>query len=538
MKSISSHVRRSSAEMEQTSSTDPFLSTERSDEQHLSQGAMEQAKSTASMSSTEGAAISNTTTRTDPGQGVKERAKSDARAPLSEDPLASTTARHRTAESLEQSSNQTAKEQNKSSKNKKKGRTSSPTSPYDSGSSTNEAHQSSIQSKDASSQASNTESLPFQASSTVESVSGRMSSTMPTSLPHLASDTGTRSSQLAYTAEGTSRNTASQVPASAQSGSQRDTSSTTSTSELDPISSDFHPQSEVHVDHHSNDSAGDDSVGAFTQFGSPVRVPANRNQRLPPIPENGSPHIAQGVSNTPESGTTAQSNITPGLVGAEATPASDITADLPNTSTLFRKDPNRRPQEEAPIPRDRRYTTTYSMPRPDHWWWQLDSIGFPCAKRDCERRCNLWDDVSVVCPQCGPHSEIRYCCTEHLYDDVKWHWPFCGHFTFAHPCQESTIPHDVREAVPFIPSMHHWDTPERHRQALYFATNMREGDYFIFTDWADLRGCETVEDDTVRRCSNQVVEVVRFDDPAEKDRFRRALAICLFGKFLFFSFHT
>ncbi|RAH43298.1 uncharacterized protein BO95DRAFT_484155 [Aspergillus brunneoviolaceus CBS 621.78] len=172
---------------------------------------------------------------------------------------------------------------------------------------------------------------------------------------------------------------------------------------------------------------------------------------------------------------------------------------------------------------------TLSSQKPEGFFWQLDSHGFPCALRNCPKRCNSWDGVTVICPGCGPFSETRYCCRDHLLQGIKTHWPVCGDHVFVHPCRESTIPRDVREGPPLIPCLHNYDMPERHRQAVYFRMNERQGDYFIFADWADYVRAGFPENTTAVRCAKRVVYTVRFEDPEEKDRFRRVLAICLFA---------
>ncbi|OXV09361.1 hypothetical protein Egran_02883 [Elaphomyces granulatus] len=116
----------------------------------------------------------------------------------------------------------------------------------------------------------------------------------------------------------------------------------------------------------------------------------------------------------------------------------------------------------------------------------------------------------------------------HLYADIKFHWSRCGEKTFRHPCRESTIPWDQIEGPPLLPNRFNWDTPERHRQAVYHATN-RSGDYFIFADWAEFLGAGQPVDDLAVRCSSEVVAVVRIRDPAEKDKLRRVLGLCLFA---------
>ncbi|KAL3254694.1 hypothetical protein ABHI18_008774 [Aspergillus niger] len=171
---------------------------------------------------------------------------------------------------------------------------------------------------------------------------------------------------------------------------------------------------------------------------------------------------------------------------------------------------------------------TLSAQKPEGFFWQLDSHGFPCAKAHCEKRCNLWDGATVICPRCGPYSEVRYCSRAHLLEDIKPHWLYCGQMVFQHPCRETSIPRRVRAGPPLIPCLHHYDMPERHRQAVHFNMNAREGDYFIFTDWLDFVTAGLPGDKTAIRCSNRIMYVVKFDDAAEKDRFRRVLAACLF----------
>jgi hypothetical protein len=62
---------------------------------------------------------------------------------------------------------------------------------------------------------------------------------------------------------------------------------------------------------------------------------------------------------------------------------------------------------------------------------------------------------------------------------------------------------------------------------LWFSTARREGDYFIFADWEDSSSASMMPVFGDGRCSPRVNLIVRFDDPIEKDRFRRILAVCL-----------
>ncbi|KAJ5972278.1 uncharacterized protein N7479_002196 [Penicillium vulpinum] len=160
----------------------------------------------------------------------------------------------------------------------------------------------------------------------------------------------------------------------------------------------------------------------------------------------------------------------------------------------------------------------------------LSRVAFLCEKLGCQVLCGFRDGVSVVCPKCGPFSVVRYCGKEHLWEDVKMHWLVCG----TQPVQEqhlaSLIPYDVLVGPPMLPSLHQWDNPERHRQAVWFSSARDQGDYFVFAEWDDLvKAVDAPASHVELRCSPRIAHIVRFEDAEEKDRFRRCLAVCLFA---------
>lgn len=161
------------------------------------------------------------------------------------------------------------------------------------------------------------------------------------------------------------------------------------------------------------------------------------------------------------------------------------------------------------------------------FFWDMTYHAFECAKAGCEVRCSMWDSQSVICPFCGPYSYVKYCGKEHMREDARAHWLICGQLTMQEPCVENSIPPDVLIGPPAIPCKHGWDRPERHRQALWFSTAQDAGDYFIFADQGDCTGSQKESIIRDGSCSHHVVQVVHFDDPEMKDRFRRILAVCL-----------
>ena len=158
---------------------------------------------------------------------------------------------------------------------------------------------------------------------------------------------------------------------------------------------------------------------------------------------------------------------------------------------------------------------------------------FPCALEGCRVLCSLADEMSVVCPKCGPYSRIRYCGKQHLWDDAIVHWEHCGGYSLPYQCLAEPLPEEILAGPPMVPSFHGWDSPERHRQALWFSSAANQGDYFVFAD-SVLNQRESVGTPASHKpaCSTRVVLPVRFDNLIQKDRFRRLLAICLFGKFI------
>ncbi|KAF3388449.1 hypothetical protein F1880_004050 [Penicillium rolfsii] len=149
-----------------------------------------------------------------------------------------------------------------------------------------------------------------------------------------------------------------------------------------------------------------------------------------------------------------------------------------------------------------------------------------CAMEGCEKQCSLWDSQSVICTFCGPYSLFMYCGKEHLRGDIRDHWQYCRQKPMDHYCVENSVPPKVLIGPPAIPCKNGWDSPERHRQAMWFSTAHREGDYFLFASW-DYYPSNMAPDVWGGRCSSRVVQIVQFDDPIEKDRFRRILAVCL-----------
>ncbi|OJZ87527.1 hypothetical protein ASPFODRAFT_715246 [Aspergillus luchuensis CBS 106.47] len=306
------------------------------------------------------------------------------------------------------------------------------------------------------------------------------------------------------------------------------------------VSDESSPRQDSNCEAHSSNAI----LSPIPEFSSEATATGNLNSHKPlsqTDPETAGPSSIDNSTSTPVStASTGWSNTTlqtsPQTTEPSSEPSSSKVASHRHATSLHHAHPL------PPTPPSSTHSHSLSTPneaitnaqgtlsaqKPEGFFWQLDSHGFPCAKAHCEKRCNLWDGATVICPRCGPYSEVRYCSRDHLLEDIKPHWLYCGQMVFQHPCRETSIPRRVRVGPPMIPCVHHYDMPERHRQAVHFNMNFREGDYFIFTDWLDFVTAGLPGDKTAIRCSNRVMYVVKFDDPAEKDRFRRVLAACLF----------
>jgi hypothetical protein len=164
-----------------------------------------------------------------------------------------------------------------------------------------------------------------------------------------------------------------------------------------------------------------------------------------------------------------------------------------------------------------------------------------CCMPACDNTTSPWDGSTVICPSCGPYSSVRYCCIEHLLNDTTGHWGAdCMKYTCRHLCDASTIHPRQVQCPPAIPNLCGWNTPERHRQAVYHAHSSKknlsaevEGDYFIFTDaeeWIQA-GSPDMQAWGLRRAKGALLVVITFDDERSpnslKDRFNRLLNVAL-----------
>ncbi|KAJ5504323.1 hypothetical protein N7463_007197 [Penicillium fimorum] len=214
-------------------------------------------------------------------------------------------------------------------------------------------------------------------------------------------------------------------------------------------------------------------------------------------------------------------NLEPPVSSASSSQGDGVECRSPSPPESF--------EDKEPTPAAKQFDNI-GTPSPESQW-DFGKIAVLCEKQGCQVLCAFGDRVSVVCPKCGPFSEVRYCGNDHMWEDVKMHWLVCGtRPVYQQQLLTSSIPYDVLVGPPILPSLHQWDTPERHRQAVWFSSARDRGDYFMFAEWEDLvKVADAPASHVGLRCSPRVAHCVRFEDAEEKDRFRRCLAICLFS---------
>ncbi|CAG8201673.1 unnamed protein product [Penicillium salamii] len=160
--------------------------------------------------------------------------------------------------------------------------------------------------------------------------------------------------------------------------------------------------------------------------------------------------------------------------------------------------------------------------------WNFFDTPLPCAREGCPNQCSFMDGSTVVCPACGPFSLVRYCGKQHLWEDVLVHWSRCRCYPLLHQVVIISLPKEILMGPPMLQNIHNWDKPERHRQAVWFASAVCHGDYFVFENEPLMDVVDQPESPEVLGYSSQTNFACWFTTPEEKDRIRRVLAVCLF----------
>lgn len=183
-------------------------------------------------------------------------------------------------------------------------------------------------------------------------------------------------------------------------------------------------------------------------------------------------------------------------------------------------------------------TTTADQPAKDPFDFVRPILALKCRLQGCEKQ-TLDDGESVAYPACGVASLVRYCCKQHLYDDVRPHFLlFCGRFPVHGPVDESAVARvQASQPRPYLR-----DAPgaalgtiEHHRQAVHFAMeDNNSGDYFLFADSAALASIANPSEQQIQNCRGTGELVAKIKMPENEDvhdhrkhRFRLLVTRCL-----------
>ena len=113
--------------------------------------------------------------------------------------------------------------------------------------------------------------------------------------------------------------------------------------------------------------------------------------------------------------------------------------------------------------------------------WRYDRNLLKCQKPGCGRDTDDHELATKICQACGPNSFIRYCCKQHLLDDMKGHWAECRSPSSILKCvvDESTLPPRFHNLKPGLYNMKGLMSFELHRQTVHASFN--SGQYTLFT---------------------------------------------------------
>lgn len=113
--------------------------------------------------------------------------------------------------------------------------------------------------------------------------------------------------------------------------------------------------------------------------------------------------------------------------------------------------------------------------------WRYDRNLLKCQKPGCGRDTDDHELATRICQACGPNSFIRYCCKQHLLDDMKGHWAECRSPSSILKCvvDESTMPPRFHNLKPGLYNIKGLMSFELHRQTIHASFN--SGQYTLFT---------------------------------------------------------
>jgi hypothetical protein len=101
---------------------------------------------------------------------------------------------------------------------------------------------------------------------------------------------------------------------------------------------------------------------------------------------------------------------------------------------------------------------------------------FKCAYCQCKTSEDLHIEKAIVCPGCGPCSDIRYCQKSHLLADILEHQKVCGTQSGTFPVLVHMFPDHYKSLYPYIRPTEGSKTPECFRQMAYCMIVKHDGE--------------------------------------------------------------
>lgn len=113
--------------------------------------------------------------------------------------------------------------------------------------------------------------------------------------------------------------------------------------------------------------------------------------------------------------------------------------------------------------------------------WRHDRNTLVCFLSTCHAVTVDHEIATVICHGCGPKAYTRYCCKQHLFDDMRDHWKECGSTTtlLPYPVDGGSQPARFNRRYPAIADINGFRSFQKHRQRTHAIYN--KGQYTMFS---------------------------------------------------------
>ncbi|KAI9839515.1 MAG: hypothetical protein M1819_002140 [Sarea resinae] len=184
---------------------------------------------------------------------------------------------------------------------------------------------------------------------------------------------------------------------------------------------------------------------------------------------------------------------------------------------------------EEQVPSDpRNDPNRQAIERPDPPMHRFEQLNHVCTLPSCGKALLDMDPGTLICLNCGPYSDTRYCSTEHRFADATRHWDECSLAPYQFVFDAGSTPEHFFAYCPMLLNKHSHSNTHLFRQQLY--SMHRPGcDYAIFEDFVKDQYLDEDEAAEPQTPTTKLTVVVLWepDDPV-KDMFNRLLNVAIF----------